>query len=458
MANKKIKLKDHQTRVIDRITSPEQSGLLVYHEVGSGKTITAIEAANRLKMNSTVITPASLRTNFVKEVDKVKADKSKFDVTSYERYQKTPEKHSDNEMLIMDEAHRIRNAATKRAQAIANNSEAYKKRLLLTGTPIQNHPSEIAPIMNVVAGKQIFPVSEKAFNKLYLPTVEIRPNIIDHIFSGARPYKKTVPANLALFRSKIRNLVDYHKNNNTADFPEVNTFVSKINMTKQQADTYKYYEGKLPAHLKFVLKKNLAPNKKDAAALNRFLSATRQISNSPNKFLTDDKTSVSPKILMIADRISQTDSPTLVYSNFLDSGIRPLSKLLSERGIKNDTFTGELNDTQKSELVKKYNSGKIKALLVSSSGGEGLDLKNTRSVHIMEPHWNDSKIEQVIGRAVRYKSHEALPAKDRNVSVYKYLADIPSTKTADEYLYEMSKAKTELNNKFLNILKEEGTK
>jgi hypothetical protein len=50
-----------------------------------------------------------------------------------------------------------------------------------------------------------------------------------------------------------------------------------------------------------------------------------------------------------------------------------------------------------------------KLLLVTKSGAEGINLKNVREVHIMEPFWNSNRIDQVVGRAVRAKSHLGLP-------------------------------------------------
>lgn len=67
----------------------------------------------------------------------------------------------------------------------------------------------------------------------------------------------------------------------------------------------------------------------------------------------------------------------------------------------------------------------IKALMTTRTGAEGLDLKHIRSVHISEPYWQPVLIEQVIGRAVRTRSHVRLPPNERNVSVYIYMATIP---------------------------------
>jgi len=67
----------------------------------------------------------------------------------------------------------------------------------------------------------------------------------------------------------------------------------------------------------------------------------------------------------------------------------------------------------------------IRALMTTKTGAEGLDLKHVRSVHISEPYWQPVLIEQVIGRAVRTRSHVRLPTDERNVSVYIYMASIP---------------------------------
>ena len=52
----------------------------------------------------------------------------------------------------------------------------------------------------------------------------------------------------------------------------------------------------------------------------------------------------------------------------------------------------------------------IKIFMITSSGAEGISLKNVRYVHIMEPYWNFIRIDQVFGRAIRMKSHMDLPS------------------------------------------------
>jgi hypothetical protein len=96
-----------------------------------------------------------------------------------------------------------------------------------------------------------------------------------------------------------------------------------------------------------------------------------------------------------------------IYNGFLDNIPIELSTSLKALSLNNNY--GEL----------------IKVFMITASGAEGLDLKNTRYVHIMEPYWNMVRIEQVIGRAVRICSHKNLDPQYRNVKAFIYLAMLP---------------------------------
>jgi hypothetical protein len=119
----------------------------------------------------------------------------------------------------------------------------------------------------------------------------------------------------------------------------------------------------------------------------------------------------------------------------------------------------------------------IKVLMITSSGAEGISLKNVRYVHITEPYWHPVRIEQVIGRARRICSHQALPEELRTVTVFLYLmtfteAQMTSDKTielrtndksrkddvtpvsTDETLYEIASAKEEISTNILKAVKE----
>jgi hypothetical protein len=78
------------------------------------------------------------------------------------------------------------------------------------------------------------------------------------------------------------------------------------------------------------------------------------------------------------------------------------------------------------EKIKERNADNlygevIKVLMITASGAEGINLRNTRFVHIIEPYWNMVRVDQVVGRARRICSHEDLPEAMRTVEVFIYL-------------------------------------
>jgi len=78
--------------------------------------------------------------------------------------------------------------------------------------------------------------------------------------------------------------------------------------------------------------------------------------------------------------------------------------------------------TQLREINQNNNLGEIiKILMITSSGSEGITLKNTRFVHLVEPYWHPVRTDQVIGRARRICSHKDLPESLRSVEVFVYL-------------------------------------
>ena len=83
---------------------------------------------------------------------------------------------------------------------------------------------------------------------------------------------------------------------------------------------------------------------------------------------------------------------------------------------------GEYLADQLREASPDNNLGEIiKTLMITASGSEGIDLKNVRFVHIMEPYWHPVRVDQVIGRARRICSHQALPKELQTVDAFIYL-------------------------------------
>lgn len=261
----------------------------------------------------------------------------------------------------------------------------------------------------------------------------------------------------------------------------------------------------------------------------RLQNAINNIENHANDFLTPEALQTySPKFLHILENIKDPEyiGLHLVYSQFRTAeGIGLLSLVLNKNGfarfkIKQDAtgnwkinipdedlgkptyalYTGTETAEEKeiirniyngdweyiptniaNELKKIANNNNmgeiIKVLMITSSGSEGINLKNTRYVHITEPYWHPVRLEQVIGRARRICSHKALPQALQTVEVFIYLmifseAQIKSDDaielkrkdlskatpkvpfTSDQYLYEISEIKANLTRQLTDAIKE----
>jgi len=137
-----------------------------------------------------------------------------------------------------------------------------------------------------------------------------------------------------------------------------------------------------------------------------------------------------------------------------------------------ENITNELR-----KKAKNNNMGEIiKVFMITSSGSEGINLRNTRYVHIMEPYWHPVRTEQVIGRARRICSHKNLDAKYQTVEVFMYLMEFSEKQlsgdgamelkrkdlskinnqpvTSDQFLFEISTIKKNLIQQLTQAIKE----
>lgn len=287
------------------------------------------------------------------------------------------------------------------------------------------------------------------------------------MLTGVKPGTVQRGKNLDHLRSKLEGKVDYHVAGKE-DYPTVKEMDVKVPMSKSQLAAYKA-TAKGKASLAYKIKHGIPPSKAESGQMNAFLNASRQISNTAAAYNTSAADEISPKVQRIVSDIrkSYASDPNykgVLYSNYLDSGVNRVKKHLK---IPYAEFTGKTSEKDRKRIVADYNSGKIKQLLISGAGSEGLDLKGTKMVQLMEPHWNKARLDQVKGRAVRYKSHADLPESERNVIIKNYYSTLPERKgiiqkifrskpkkSADEYLKMLSNQKQQLNQDFLSTLRE----
>tara|TARA_Y100000389_G_scaffold200931_1_gene242455 strand:- start:370 stop:3963 length:3594 start_codon:yes stop_codon:yes gene_type:complete len=168
--------------------------------------------------------------------------------------------------------------------------------------------------------------------------------------------------------------------------------------------------------------------------------------------IDEDLKNLSPKMFQIMNNINKfmkDGKPTgkiLFYSDFRSDGGSEAFELVlksngyqkfdtkdpqKEKGKRYTFITGSEGPAERSISKEYYNDENnkhgeyIQIMIISSAGAEGISLTCVRQVHILEPFWNYVRIDQVLGRAIRMRSHTQLPKEDRNVEQYLYLATLP---------------------------------
>ena len=218
-----------------------------------------------------------------------------------------------------------------------------------------------------------------------------------------------------------------------------------------------------------------------------------------NIFSPQEIEKYSAKISTICNIIKQSKGIILIYSQWIDGGLIPLALALEELGFtrygdvkslfKNSPAPSIDAITQKTKAEhkgEKFNPAKyvmitgektlspqinidikaltnndnkngelVKVVLISQAGSEGLDFKNIRQVHILDPWYNMNRIEQIMGRAIRTCSHKELAFIERNVEIYLYGSLLDNNMEAvDLYVYRLAELKALQMGRVSRVLKE----
>ena len=207
-------------------------------------------------------------------------------------------------------------------------------------------------------------------------------------------------------------------------------------------------------------------------------------------FSREELPKYSHKIAAICDCIRKSEGIILVYSEYIDGGIIPIALALEEMGMKrygsanytkslfktpppdkemaqyhyvmitgNAAFSPDnLKDVKYITNADNKKGEKVKVVLISRAAAEGVDFKNIRQVHILEPWYNVNRIEQIIGRGVRNLSHCGLEFEDRNVEIYLHSTRLhgehKDEEAADLYMYRYAEKKAVQIGRVTRLLKE----
>jgi len=389
----------------------------------------------------------------------------------------------DNRLIIVDEAHNLRDIYE------GGDSEASKRRsvaierivkvangvtlVLLTATPMYDSYDEILYYFTLFLWNERKMGTDK---KLTVP----------EIFKEDGSFKE---GSEAKFRGWCQDYVSFIRGENPFTFPfrlpPPKKYISANDRTSDvNGDKLKKYVRFLPLVASVV-----SPLQEESikAAKSTPFSDPNLICTYPNKgdYRTSFKVSrgkhtyvsekflapseiqkYSSKFALIMNILKESTGVAFVFSNLVESGTQIFSMCLEEHGYapaigssllntsgeiaagsvgKYVMLTSEISDVDiKSALnilksPSNFDGSKIRVIVASPKVSEGIDFRFVRQVHILDPWYNMSRIEQVVGRGMRTCSHALLPFEKQNCTVFLHVCRYPKStrETIDEYKYRV---------------------
>lgn len=441
--------------------------LLLYHQIGSGKTCTAITLAETYmdahpEAKVTVILPARLRTNFLDElispcgmeryisqtefatyqasstsaVTKAKirrkfmdAIQSRYDIMSYEKFKDSAFKTKDlqkwvsemtkDRLIIVDEVHNLM-------------SDKYdsKKQKDISKTGI----SQRAKGSNTILFKYLNDNADPSCRMLYLTATPVFDNMAQfaELVTIMNPGAKVkAAAKISDVIDNLRGKVSFFPGTSPNAYPTSSFKTHEIPLSKVQDHIINHIietneDEDNPDKEAFMVKQRMAsvacyPNKK------------KIIENIPK--IVEKLSTFAPKVDTLIEKIAENKGKHVVYSTFIGSSLRLVEEALKKKGwislqkANKDAelwkkheykvyalWDGSIKDVDKLLIKSTMNNGKdnldgrrVRVILGSPSIKEGISFKHVQHLHMLDPVWNSSAKMQVEGRAIRFCSHVDIP-------------------------------------------------
>lgn len=384
---------------------------IIADEMGLGKTLQAISTAVLKKdifdlKRTLVICPASLKYQWKKEIERFCDEKAMivegprevrhsiyrkstdfFIITNYEAVLRdvTVLRKYPPDMIILDEAQRIKNYDTKTSHAV--KSIPKKHALVITGTPLENRLLDLYSIMNFIDPEILAPQWEFSMNHCY--------------FDKSVKNKITGYFNLQQLKERLSDVIIRREKSDVFNqLPSVQEVIVPVEMHPDQQSIH--------AGLAQTLAPILAKKHKtiyDMQRIQQILMTMRMVCDST--YLYDKETNISPKldelqeILFEKLDIKNKGKKVIIFSEW-KTMLRIISKMLNNKDVTHVMLSGEVAVNKRGRLIDEFASNPDCLVFLSTeAGGTGLNLQFADTVINFDLPWNPAKKNQRIGRINR---------------------------------------------------------
>ena len=383
---------------------------LLADDMGLGKTVQAIAAAIMLRDlrrvgRVLVVSPASLKAEWEEQIGKfcdesvtivfgnrmarlaAYGEGSFFTLCNYEQVLADGRDMLDAvapDLIILDEAQRIKNWQTKTANAVKKLRSRYA--FVLTGTPIENRIDEIYSIMQFLDPEILGPLFR--FNREYYELDERgRPE-------GFR--------NLDGLADRISSvMLRRRKDEVETQLPDRTTKTFFVPMTEFQQSVYDDYDYLARRLAAIAERRPLTPE--EFERLQQYLACMRMVCDTP--YILDDAHDDCPKMeeleKLVPELLEDPDRKIIIFSEWVRM-LDLVREFAIANGIEFAWHTGSVPQKRRRAEINRFRRDRSCRLFLSSeSGGVGLNLQVADTVINLDQPWNPAKLEQRISRAWR---------------------------------------------------------
>ncbi len=411
------------------------AGACLADDMGLGKTIQALALLlYRAKQGpALVVCPASVMANWVSETQKFaptlhmtllngtnrkgvieKADAFDIVLTTYGLMQSEDKMFARKKWttVILDEAHAIKNYHTKTSKAAMNLSADF--RLILTGTPVQNHLGEVWNLFNFINPGLLGTMQQ--FNDRFVKTGE----------KGSKRLKKLVTP-FILRRTK---------NSVLEELPPKTEIVKQVELSDDERVFYEAIRRRAIENLQNASGHAGQQHVKALAEITRLRLAccNAELVEANIKIPSSKLTS----FMEIIDELRGNNHRALVFSQFVKH-LDVVRKALDEQKIRYKYLDGSTSLSERERNVRDFQSGDGELFLISlKAGGLGLNLTAADYVIHLDPWWNPAVEDQASDRAHRI-------GQQRPVTIYRLVTQ----HTIEEKILQLHHTKRDIADSLL---------
>ena len=389
-------------------------------DMGLGKTVQAIAAAALLKdlrglERVLVITPASLKEQWAREIRRFSSltatvvagglqarrqsyrENSFFTILNYELVRRDLgelEQLRPN-LIILDEAQRIKNWRSKTAQAVKRLQSRYA--FVLTGTPLENRLDELYSICQFIDPRILGPLWH--FNDRFYDLEQRDDGSYKVIgYKNFGELRATVaPYSLRRTRDEVLK-----------DLPERIDNNYFVEMTEPQWQAYDGFRDTVARLVSIARRRPLTPKESQylLMALQKMRIICDALALHDKEIPAKDREKTAPKLRelehVLAEEVCENGRKAIIFSQW--AGMLALTAPVVKRaGLGYVTLTGSVPSAKRGALIERFfEDPDCRVFLSTDAGGVGLNLQAASLVVNLDLPWNPAVLEQRIGRAHRH--------------------------------------------------------